>query len=427
MWSIGVITYILLSGASPFLGDSKQETFTNITNIDYSFDDEYFGHTSDLAKDFIRKLFVRDVRKRANIKDCLDHPWIKPRRRQDEEERRHAQINIEQFKSFIARRRWKVQMQCESRSVRTVTTISRDSDGNIKSKKRAELSGKSVVYEGEYSETDSEAESEFNGINKSSSASTKKPKTKTITPESLSSHLFNTTLNENNDTNNQKQGHHHNMHLPFADMSMFKRQKLLDIPNLELKPVKVSEFNELIDENSGDETNETKDGATKLSQAEMQEKINNHLSINLSRNNRDKSKIDDEKTNKKSENDLKITQNVISDESKEDEKTDFKVIDSTDEKTGMAIRTSIENKMKTNENIKVCKADNIVDVQETDDAIVKKITTKTRTTKSIVKTTTTTTTKKGINFLFYRVGIEVVCLKRLIYFYLFCLNFNKFL
>jgi serine/threonine protein kinase len=66
-----------LSGASPFLGDSKQETFANITNIDYSFDEEYFGHTSELAKDFIGRLFIKDVRKRATIKQCLDHPWIK--------------------------------------------------------------------------------------------------------------------------------------------------------------------------------------------------------------------------------------------------------------------------------------------------------------------------------------------------------------
>ena len=70
-----------MSGASPFLGDTKQETFNNITNIDYSFDDEYFGHTSDLAKDFIKRLFVKDVRKRATIKECLEHPWIKVKSR----------------------------------------------------------------------------------------------------------------------------------------------------------------------------------------------------------------------------------------------------------------------------------------------------------------------------------------------------------
>ncbi len=51
-----------MSGLSPFLGDNKQETFANITNIDYNFDDEYFGHTSDLAKDFITQLFVKDPR-----------------------------------------------------------------------------------------------------------------------------------------------------------------------------------------------------------------------------------------------------------------------------------------------------------------------------------------------------------------------------
>lgn len=30
-WAVGVISYILLSGYSPFLGDSDQETFNNIT------------------------------------------------------------------------------------------------------------------------------------------------------------------------------------------------------------------------------------------------------------------------------------------------------------------------------------------------------------------------------------------------------------
>ena len=30
MWSVGVITYILLSGFSPFMGDNDAETFSNI-------------------------------------------------------------------------------------------------------------------------------------------------------------------------------------------------------------------------------------------------------------------------------------------------------------------------------------------------------------------------------------------------------------
>ncbi|XP_041345724.1 death-associated protein kinase 2 isoform X1 [Pyrgilauda ruficollis] len=76
MWSIGVITYILLSGASPFLGETKQETLANITAVNYDFDEEFFSNTSDLAKDFIQKLLVKDTRKRLTIQEALSHPWI---------------------------------------------------------------------------------------------------------------------------------------------------------------------------------------------------------------------------------------------------------------------------------------------------------------------------------------------------------------
>lgn len=51
-----------LSGASPFLGDSKQETLGNISAMDYDFDEELFSNTSELAKSFIRQLLVKDRR-----------------------------------------------------------------------------------------------------------------------------------------------------------------------------------------------------------------------------------------------------------------------------------------------------------------------------------------------------------------------------
>uniref|UniRef100_A0A3P8PHY9 non-specific serine/threonine protein kinase n=1 Tax=Astatotilapia calliptera TaxID=8154 RepID=A0A3P8PHY9_ASTCA len=79
MWSIGVITYILLSGASPFLGETKQETLTNISAVNYDFDEEYFSNTSELAKDFIRRLLTctflpLQVIKRRNVRqEDRDH------------------------------------------------------------------------------------------------------------------------------------------------------------------------------------------------------------------------------------------------------------------------------------------------------------------------------------------------------------------
>ena len=56
------IVLFRLSGASPFLGDEQQETYENITSVSYQFDEEYFSTTSDLAKDFINKLFVKNSR-----------------------------------------------------------------------------------------------------------------------------------------------------------------------------------------------------------------------------------------------------------------------------------------------------------------------------------------------------------------------------
>ncbi|XP_069480507.1 death-associated protein kinase 2 isoform X2 [Ambystoma mexicanum] len=108
LWSIGVITYILLSGASPFLGDTKQETLANITAVSYEFDEEFFSHTSDLAKDFIRKLLVKDTRKRLSIKEALTHPWITPVDKRQAMVRRESVINLENFKKQYARRRWKL-------------------------------------------------------------------------------------------------------------------------------------------------------------------------------------------------------------------------------------------------------------------------------------------------------------------------------
>merc|ERR1712241_258762 len=42
MWSVGVICYVLISGLSPFMGDTDMETFANITGVNYDFIDESF-------------------------------------------------------------------------------------------------------------------------------------------------------------------------------------------------------------------------------------------------------------------------------------------------------------------------------------------------------------------------------------------------
>jgi hypothetical protein len=65
-----------LSGASPFLGDEQQETYENITSVTYQFDEEYFSSTSDLAKDFITNLFVKQQRLQQDCKRVFHYKSI---------------------------------------------------------------------------------------------------------------------------------------------------------------------------------------------------------------------------------------------------------------------------------------------------------------------------------------------------------------
>ncbi|XP_030880139.1 serine/threonine-protein kinase 17A isoform X2 [Leptonychotes weddellii] len=76
MWSIGVLTYVMLTGVSPFLGDNKQETFLNISRMSLSYSEEEFDVVSESAVDFIKTLLVKKPEDRATAEECLKHPWL---------------------------------------------------------------------------------------------------------------------------------------------------------------------------------------------------------------------------------------------------------------------------------------------------------------------------------------------------------------
>lgn len=77
MWSLGVLSYVMLTACSPFAGDTQQETFCNISQVKLDFPDDLFSDLSEDSKDFIRKLLVKDPRGRMTARQCLDHPWLK--------------------------------------------------------------------------------------------------------------------------------------------------------------------------------------------------------------------------------------------------------------------------------------------------------------------------------------------------------------
>lgn len=75
--SVGVVLYVFLSGVSPFLDDSDEETRTNIATNDYSFPDEYFLDVSPEAQYLISRLLVHEPVKRLSAEDCAKESWIK--------------------------------------------------------------------------------------------------------------------------------------------------------------------------------------------------------------------------------------------------------------------------------------------------------------------------------------------------------------
>ncbi|KAH3764166.1 protein serine/threonine kinase [Pelomyxa schiedti] len=76
MWSVGVITYILLCGYPPFFGEPVPVVFEAILHGQYEYHDEYWSNISTEAKQFIDSLLVLDPTQRLTAKQALEHPWL---------------------------------------------------------------------------------------------------------------------------------------------------------------------------------------------------------------------------------------------------------------------------------------------------------------------------------------------------------------
>ncbi|KAF5400095.1 hypothetical protein PHET_06548 [Paragonimus heterotremus] len=85
LWSVAVIAYEILSGITPFEvpanGDperklSSREISLNITKVTYSLDEDGIADASSEAKDFIKRILVRNPNDRPTVEECLEHTWI---------------------------------------------------------------------------------------------------------------------------------------------------------------------------------------------------------------------------------------------------------------------------------------------------------------------------------------------------------------
>ncbi|XP_056305813.1 myosin light chain kinase 2, skeletal/cardiac muscle [Danio aesculapii] len=106
MWTLGVVTYMLLSGLSPFLGDDDGQTLNNVLMGNWYFDEDAFEHVSADARDFVSNLLIRERSGRMSATQCLKHPWLN----NIFEKAKSSNIVLKSqvlLKKYMARRMWK--------------------------------------------------------------------------------------------------------------------------------------------------------------------------------------------------------------------------------------------------------------------------------------------------------------------------------
>jgi len=76
LWSIGVITYILICGYPPFYGDKDAEIFESVKKAEFNFPSPEWDGISPQAKAFIRALLQKNPSARMTAQEALQHEWF---------------------------------------------------------------------------------------------------------------------------------------------------------------------------------------------------------------------------------------------------------------------------------------------------------------------------------------------------------------
>ncbi|TVU39439.1 hypothetical protein EJB05_12858 [Eragrostis curvula] len=77
VWSIGVITYILLCGRRPFWDKTEDGIFKEVLKNKPDFRRKPWPNITPSAKDFVQKLLVKDPRARLTAAQALSHDWVR--------------------------------------------------------------------------------------------------------------------------------------------------------------------------------------------------------------------------------------------------------------------------------------------------------------------------------------------------------------
>lgn len=140
VWSIGVISYILLCGYPPFYDENDANLFAQILKGEFEFDSPYWDEISESAKDFIRNLMCVNVEKRFTCKQALAHPWISGNAASSKNI--HGTVS-EQLKKNFAKSRWK-QAYHAATVIRQMQRMALSSSGGAYGRSSSQLNANAV-------------------------------------------------------------------------------------------------------------------------------------------------------------------------------------------------------------------------------------------------------------------------------------------
>ncbi|KDO20508.1 CAMK protein kinase [Saprolegnia parasitica CBS 223.65] len=137
VWSIGVLTYVLLSGYLPFYGNDPPSLEASITRGTFVFDSPYWDGVTDDAKRIISAMLVADPAHRATAAQLLEHPWFHANH--------VAATPLTAAKDELRRVLLKRKFRCVVRTVKAAMTLARLAKSS--STTSASFHAKYVLYE----------------------------------------------------------------------------------------------------------------------------------------------------------------------------------------------------------------------------------------------------------------------------------------
>ncbi len=108
MWSIGIVTYVLLHGYLPFphlqlkrWRDFTVQDYSAPSNSPFRFEEDWHGLSPECL-DFCKRTLTVDPEHRISFEDALKHPWIKEQKSCSKQDHGPGKSDTDDQKSFLS-------------------------------------------------------------------------------------------------------------------------------------------------------------------------------------------------------------------------------------------------------------------------------------------------------------------------------------